>query len=271
MSIRLLALDLDGTLVADLHTIPARTRAAIQAATGQGVQVVIATGREYGITKKFVNTLGLTTPIICYQGAWIYDPQTGQSIGNEGLPVAMAHELIELARARRLMLNLYVDHKAYVEYLTDTGRVLFGSLGTPLLQVKDLKEAITTPPIKGLICHPASSAGLVAAELKAALNGRLSVFRSLDTLIEVTAPGVSKGRALAVLANHYNIAQDEVMAIGDHDNDIEMIAWAGLGIAMGNASAGARAAADYIAPPLTEEGAAWAIEHFILKEHDRYD
>jgi hydroxymethylpyrimidine pyrophosphatase-like HAD family hydrolase len=169
------------------------------------------------------------------------------------------------------MLNLYVDHKAYVEYLTDTGRALFGNLGTPLLQVKDLKEAITTSPIKGLICHPASSAGLVAADLKAALNGRLSVFRSLDTLIEVTAPGVSKGRALAILANHYNIAQDEVMAIGDQDNDIEMIAWAGLGIAMGNASAGARAVADYIAPPLTEEGAAWAIEHFILKEHHGYD
>lgn len=267
MPVRLLALDLDGTLVADLHTIPARTRAAIQAAAEQGVRVVIATGREYGITRKFVDMLGLTTPIICYQGAWIYDPQTGRSIGNEGLPVDLAHELIDLARARRLMLNLYIDHKAYVENLTEAGRAMFGNLGTPLLEVKDLKAAVITSPVKGLIFHPAQGAGLVVAELKAALNGRLNVFRSLDTLIEITAPRVSKGHALAVLADHYHITRDEVMAIGDHDNDIEMIAWAGLGVAMGSASEGARAAADVIAPPLDQEGAAWAIEHFILQQH----
>lgn len=270
MPIRLLALDLDGTLVADLHTIPARTQAAIQAAAEQGVRVVIATGREYGITRKFVDMLGLTTPIICYQGAWIYDPQTGRSIGNEGLPVPLAHELIDLARARRLMLNLYVDHKAYVENLTEAGRAMFGDLGTPLLEVTDLKAAVTVSPIKGLIFHPAEGTGLVVTELKAALNGRLNVFRSLDTLIEITAPRVSKGHALAVLADHYHIARDEVMAIGDHDNDIEMIAWAGLGVAMGNASEGARAAADVVAPPLDQEGAAWAIEQYILQQNGTF-
>jgi hypothetical protein len=85
-------------------------------------------------------------------------------------------------------------------------------------------------------------------------------------LIEITAPNVSKGQALDTLAAYYNIPQSEVMAIGDQDNDVEMIAWAGLGIAMGNASPRAKAAADYIAPPLEEEGAAWAIEHFILEQ-----
>lgn len=267
MPIRLLALDLDGTLVADLHNIPARTRAAIQAASEQGVRVVIATGREYRITRKFTDMLGLTTPIICYQGAWIYDPQTGQSIGNEGLPVYLAHELIDLARTRNLMLNLYVDHKVYVENLTEAGRAMFGSLGTPLLEVEDLKAAVTASPIKGLIFHGAEEAGMVVADLKAALNGRLNVFRSLDTLIEITAPRVSKGHALAILADYYNITRDEVMAIGDHDNDIEMISWAGLGVAMGSASEGARSVADVIAPPLSEEGAAWAIEHYVLEQY----
>ena len=69
---------------------------------------------------------------------------------------------------------------------------------------------------------------------------------------------------METLAAYYGISQNEVMAIGDHDNDVEMIAWAGLGVAMGNASARAKAAADVIAPPFAEEGAAWAIEHFIL-------
>ena len=264
MPIQLLASDLDGTLVADLHNIPARTQAAIKAAVERGVHVVIATGREYGVTKKFIEMLTLDTPIICYQGAMIYEPKSGQTIGNQGFPVSLAHKLIDVARARKLSLNLYIDHKAYTEYLSAEGRALFGSLGTPLIEVKDLKAAIIASPTKGLIFHPAEEAGAVAAELKAVLGGSLSVFRSLDTLIEITALNVSKGYALATLADHYHIPQAEVMAIGDQDNDIEMIAWAGLGVAMGNASEGVKAVADVIAPPLSEEGAAWAIERFIL-------
>jgi hypothetical protein len=77
---------------------------------------------------------------------------------------------------------------------------------------------------------------------------------------------VSKGHALATLAARYGIARHEVMAIGDHDNDVDMIAWAGIGVAMGDASSQVKAAADHIAPPLAQEGAAWAIEHFILEQ-----
>ena len=107
MSIKLLASDLDGTLVADLRIIPGRTQAAIKAAVERGVTVVIATGREYRVTQEFVRMLGLTTPVICYQGALIYNPQTGQSIASEGLPVPDVHQLIDLARVYDLALNLY--------------------------------------------------------------------------------------------------------------------------------------------------------------------
>ncbi len=260
-------MDLDGTLVADLHTIPARTQAAVKAAAERNVWVTIATGREYQVTKKFIHLLGLTAPIICYQGALIYEPEKDHIIGSESLALPLAHQLIDLARLHQLTLNLYVDHKAYTEYLTGPGRALFGSLGTPLLEVPDLKAAITVSPIKGLIYHRADEAGAIVTELQAVFGDSLNVFRSLDTLIEITAPTVSKGRALATLADYYGIARQDVMAIGDQDNDIEMIAWAGLGVAMGNASPGAKAAADVIAPPVTEEGAAWAIERFILEDN----
>ena len=86
----------------------------------------------------------------------------------------------------------------------------------------------------------------------------------MDTLIEVTPPNVSKGCALKTLAAYYRIPQSQVMAIGDQDNDVKMIAWAGLGVAMGNACPQAKAVADHIAPPLSEEDAAWVIEQFIL-------
>lgn len=264
MSIKLLALDLDGTLVADLHTIPLRTQTAIKAAAEQGVRVTIATGREYGVTQKFVEMLGLTTLIICYQGALIYNAQTGETFANEGLSVPQAHRLIDLARSYDLALNLYLDGQAYTERLTARSRAFINDIGISAVEVGDLKQVMTRSPLKGLIVHPAEEAMAVTVQLQAALGDSLSVFRSLDELIEVTSPNVSKGRALKTVAAYYDIPRHEVMALGDQDNDVEMIAWAGVGVAMGNASPQAKAAADHIAPPLSEEGAAWAIEHFIL-------
>ena len=107
---------------------------------------------------------------------------------------------------------------------------------------------------------------MVADNLRQVLGPDVKIFHSQDILTEVTTVRVSKGSALQTLAAYYAIPQGEVMAIGDHDNDVEMIAWAGLGVAMGNASPKAKAVAKVIAPPLDEEGAAWAIEHFILEQ-----
>ena len=266
MSIKLLALDLDGTIVTNLHTISERTQAAIKAAVRQGVQVVIATGREYPVTQKFIRLLELTTPVICYQGALIYDFQTDRVIASQTLPLPLAQQLIDLGRAHRLALHLYIGHQAYTEAPTDLSRSLLTRTGIYPHEVSDLKQVTTSAHYKGLIVHPAAYAGSIAVRLAEALDGKLSVFRSFDTLIEVTSPQVSKGQALATLAGYYGLAQDEVMAIGDQDNDIDMIAWAGVGVAMGNASPGAKAAANHIAPPIEAEGAAWAIETFILEQ-----
>jgi hypothetical protein len=266
MTIKLLASDLDGTLIADLHTIPARTQAAIRAAMARGVHVTIATGREYPVTKKFVDILGLTTPIICYQGAMIFDPVNQTSIASEGLPLPLAHRLIDLARSHGASLYMYLNNRAYTEQPTPQSRAMLHSIGTPLDEVADLKQVITAAPVKGMIVHPAHETEALMTELRAGLNGNLNVFRSLDTIIEVTSPGVSKGKALARLAAYYGLDRSEVMAMGDQENDIDMLAWAGVGIAMDNATPAAKAAATHIAPPVTEEGAAWAIERFILGE-----
>ena len=265
MSIKLLALDLDGTIVTDMHDIPPRVQTAIKAASAQGVQVVIATGREYPVSRKFIELLGLTTAMICYQGALIYDPVANQTIASETIPLPLAHRLINQARVQHLALHLYVGHQAFVEAPTALSRKLLHRTGIAPVEVEDLKQVIESPPLKGLIAHPAAETA-AAARLAKALNPELSVFRSHAELIEVTSPNVSKGHALATLAGHYGIPHNEVIAIGDQDNDIEMIAWAGLGVAMGNASPGAKAAADHVAPPIEEDGVAWAIERFILNE-----
>jgi Cof subfamily protein (haloacid dehalogenase superfamily) len=266
MPIKLIASDLDGTLVADLRTISPRTQAAVKAAMDQGVQFTIATGREYPMTERFVKMLGLTAPTICYQGALVYNPVTQSTVASDSMPVPLAHQLITLARRDNLSLHLYLENTAYTENVTPQSKTIFAGIGTPVVPVDDLKQAVTRPPVKGIIVHPAAETDAVMDSLRKELNGQISVFRSLDTLIELTSPQVSKGNALAKLAAHFGIDQSEVMAMGDQDNDIDMLKWAGVGVAMGNASAGAKAAADVIAPSITEDGAAWAIEHFVLGE-----
>lgn len=264
MPIRLLALDLDGTILIDLHIITPRTQAAIRAAVAQGVHVALATGRVYDVTHKFVELLGLTTPTICSQGAMIYNGWTGQVIHHIDMPVPLAEKLIDLARLHNLALNLNVNGQFYTEHLSPmTRQVLVGS-GATVLEIADLKEMLTVPALKGVIVLPAAELDAALAALQGGLGDELSVVRSSDVLIEIFAANVSKGHALAVLAHHLGVPRNEVMAIGDHDNDVEMLAWAGLSVAMGNASQPAKAAAKVIAPPISEDGAAWAIEEFIL-------
>ena len=266
MSIKLVATDLDGTLVADLQTISSRTQAAIKAAVERGVIVTIATGREYEITHQFAKMLGLTGPIICFQGAVIQDAQTGEPIARDILSLADTYRLIDVSRSLNVALALFANDAAYTERMTSQGRIFLNNIGTTLVDVGDLKQAMVKQPIKGMVIHSPEDGEAICAQLQANLDGSLKVFRSLENLIEITGANVSKGHALATLAAHYGLVQSEVMAIGDQDNDVDMIIWAGIGVAMGDASPNAKAAADYIAPPLAEEGAAWAIEHFILEQ-----
>jgi hypothetical protein len=266
MPIKLLALDLDGTLVDSSQTISPRIQTAVKAASERGVRVAIATGREYIATEKFAHMLGLAGPVICCQGAFIYDPAAGQLIHSEGLSLPLTHRVIDLARSQRLALNFYLDGKVYTEYATPLSRAVFTRTGATLVEVDDLKQAMTTLPCKGLIVHAPEEIEQMVLQLRAAFGETIRVVRSSERLIETTLPTVSKGKALAILAGYYGIAQSEVMAIGDHDNDIEMLTWAGLGVVMGNGSSGAKAVADVMAPPIAEDGAAWAIERFILEE-----
>ena len=266
MSIKLLALDLDGTIVAHLQDLTPTTQAAIEAATERGIKVVIATGREIHSTLPFHAQLKLDTPVICYQGAATYDPQTGQTVTSIGIPLVQTYQIIDFTRSRNIALNLYIDDMGYTENITAESKQVFEKTGAIHTLVEDLKQVITRDPVKGLIVHPAEECESLVRQLRQSTNGDVKVVRSLDNLVELTSPAVSKGKALANVAKRYGIAQSEVMAVGDQDNDIEMIEWAGLGIAMGNASPNAKAVADHIAPPISEEGVIWAIKKFILEE-----
>lgn len=268
MTYRLLALDLDGTLLDARMQISPRVRAAVAAAQTQGVVVTIATGRTFRATMPYVETLGLRGPVICYQGGAIFDPL----IGAISDPVTIAGPVA--AEAAQMMLDLDLFCMVYAEeilYVAERRAELdyyltFHPEGVDLIVTPDLVEVTKTlAPLK---LQFTATPALVDAKLPLfgpAFAGRLAVLRAHDHYGELTPLGVSKGRALAKLAQALDISQAEVVAIGDHENDIEMIAWAGLGLAMGNGIATAQAAANAVLPTVAEDGVAWAIEHYILR------
>ena len=118
--------------------------------------------------------------------------------------------------------------------------------------------------VKLIFIDDAPTADTVEHEMRARFEGRMAVVRSHRSVVEASPLGVSKGDGLRRLADHLAISRAQTMAIGDQDNDVSMVAWAGIGVAMGDGSPAARAAADWVAPPLAEDGAAVAIERFVL-------
>ena len=267
MEIQLIALDLDGTLMGEDRVIPERTRHAVRRAMEKGCLVTISTGRGFTPTAHFARELGINAPLICYQGALIQDYRDGTIVHTATIPLEVARDLIVFAEARRLEIQVYMqDGRAYMSQASPNLQRIAELSGMPVIGVTDLVGWLSHPPLKFMFVERDEAISGLVSDLQARFDGRLQVVQSWYRLVEATGPGVSKGEALACLAAHMGIPQSATMAIGDQDNDVSMIAWAGLGLAMGNASPAARAAAQVIAPSLEAAGVAWAIERYVLRD-----
>lgn len=268
MSYRLLACDLDGTLMDDQLIISCRVRAALRAAQDRGVQVTLATGRSLASTRLYAQDLNIHLPLICYQGGLIADPLSGQVLRRISLARDLALEAVELAQARGWHLILYLGEGMYLQAFHHPREFYHDMLGTDLYQVDDLAavlgQADLGEPSKFILVAERPQADCIQAELAAHFDGRLLVVRSHRLFVEGNPLAGNKGGALAWLADYLEVPQEQVMAIGDQGNDASMIAWAGLGVAMGSGSLEAKEAADWIAPPLSADGAAVAIERFLF-------
>lgn len=267
MRYQLLALDLDGTVFGhDLFIAPEVIR-AIDAAQSRGVHVTLATGRMFGATLPFAMQLRIRDPLICYQGALIRHPLTGEIYEHVGMPGALAAEAVELLLAADRFVIAYID-----ERLCIAGRrpelEVYLSLhpeGAEVVVAPDLAAMVAAdPPTKLLFVADPPIVEHEMVRLVARFGDQLSVVRSHAIFGELTALGINKGTALAALAAHLGIPREQVVAIGDQENDLPMITWAGLGLAMGNAIPAVRQAADAIVPSIDEAGVAWAIRHYLL-------
>jgi Cof subfamily protein (haloacid dehalogenase superfamily) len=267
---RLLACDLDGTLMGDDTIIPPRVRQALAAVQSRGIHVTLATGRGFPEAMPFARQLGITIPLICYQGGLIKHPLTQEVFFRATMRRELVLEVVRLARQQHWHLVIYIDETMYVQSFRRETRFYHDLLGRDVQQVENLAPVVTSAsvePAKFLIVADHTSrqgAGHIQRDLEQRFGGKMQVVRSHLLFVEGNPLGVSKGEGLRRLAEHLGISRAQVMAIGDQGNDVAMLEWAGLGVAMGNGSAAAKAAADWIAPPLGKDGVIAAIEHFLI-------
>jgi Cof subfamily protein (haloacid dehalogenase superfamily) len=270
LPIRLVALDIDGTIIGDDHEITERTLRVVRAAMERDVAVSLVTGRMVSSAMRFATDLGLTGPIVGYQGGLIRAmplPDTrrlGKLLLHTPLPAEAARSILAWTRARGL--DPHVNHLERFILRADDPRAddYSAFMGARAELVPDLLEAIDHPVTKILAVGEPPVPVEVAPLARAEFAGRADVTISHPRFLEFVAPGVSKGRAIRFLARRLRIPLGATLAIGDQWNDLEMIAEVGHGTAMPSAPPEVRAAARYVAARLEDDGAARMIEDLVL-------
>jgi Cof subfamily protein (haloacid dehalogenase superfamily) len=268
---RLVALDLDGTVMGHDLVIPSAVHEAIGAAQAAGVHVTLATGRMFGATIPFARQLGISAPLICYQGALIRDPLTDEVLLATNMPGDAAAEAVRLLLERDIFVLAYIDERLHIaERRAELEHYLsLHPEGAEIVVSNDLPaEVRAAAPTKLLFIAEPPVVTDELIRLQAHFGDRLMITRSHQLYGELAAPGIGKGVALERLAAHLEVPREATMAIGDQENDLSMLAWAGLGLAIGNAAPVVREAADAIVPSVHEAGVAWAIRRYVLGESE---
>ncbi len=269
--IELLIVDIDGTIAGKSNQVTTRVKQAIRDAQSLGVKVGIATGRMYKSALRFHHEIGADVPLMAYQGAWIQDPATGVTHRHNPVPVEIARELIDYFEQPHLLdklsIHVYRDDCLYVRRIDADTELYIGRSGIGVTPIPDLREVLTDRPTKILaMSEDTALIQTLLQDLRQQYSqSELHVTTSVPIFLETTQAGVNKGTAIDFVATELlGIATEKVMAIGDNYNDVEMLSYAGIGVAMGNAPEDVRQIADWVAPDIEGDGVAVAIEKFIL-------
>lgn len=260
MTYRLLALDLDGTVIGPGSALSPRVKRVVERVLDRGVVVTLATGRVFGSALPFAQELGIRDPIISSQGAMIRAPLK-RPLAEWTIPLALARELIAVAREAGVKVSAYMGDTVYSE--GQSPWVYPTSVEVKVME--DLSSCLPGEPHKMRFEGGEEVIRTLEPLLWEQFRGLINLARPDRFSLQATHHEASKGQGLAYLARHLGIPREEVMAIGDYDNDVDMVACAGLGVAVGNASPRLLAVADEIVPPFNEGGAVVAIERHILK------
>ncbi|MEA4970512.1 MAG: Cof-type HAD-IIB family hydrolase [Candidatus Pelethousia sp.] len=263
---KLLVLDIDDTLTtAASREIPARNLAAIHRAQQAGIHITVATGRGYLGASYIWRRLGLQGPVINYGGALVMDTRTDQPIHTAEVQPELVTEVLELAAASKLHVHLYQGDTVVYEKESAYGEAYANKLGLPYLVDPDIRRKVWHNVPKVLIVTEDDRAKRMIPALQKQYAGRLKVSGSSPGFIEFNNPTAHKGSAAAFVAEHLGFTQAQTVAVGDNSLDLEMIRWAGLGCAVGNAEPEIRAVADLVLPACEDMAVEYLIDNVLLK------
>lgn len=257
MKYKLIALDLDNTLLDMEHKLSENTIKTIQSIQQRGYEIIIATGRMFISTLPFAQKLNLENEVISYNGALIMDVVSKEKIFQQSIELDTAREIINICNEVDLHLNIYLDDQLFVGEYNHLVKKYEKIAGIKARVVGNLHQFLKKDPTKLLVIENNREKKKKFLQMfKRKFKNKLAVTESKAKFIEFMAPGVSKGKALRFLVDKKGVKQSQVIAAGDGWNDAEMIEWAGLGIAMGNAPEEIKDKADLVAPHHDREGVA---------------
>ena len=262
------AFDLDGTLLRRDLGISDRTVSALDGLRGRGVRLVVATGRRYESAAEHAGRLGFKgeDPVVCYGGSMIRRIN-GETLLHRRLPRDRTLEALDWAAGRDLHVRVLLDGRivaspdspAALEYLRRREEPDVAVVESPLGWLEDGGEEPTKVVI---VDHPDAVEGWLE-EAREAFSGRLFVTRSLPHYVEISSLEGTKSKALSFLCDRWDLDAARVLAFGDADNDVDMLRFAGRGVAVGPMTAEVREAADEIVPGVDEDGVARYVEKLL--------
>jgi hypothetical protein len=286
MAIRLIALDLDGTLLNSRGEVSEGNRRAIARAREQGVRVALVTGRRFRDARPLALQLGLDVPVISHNGALTKHASTLETVAVLLLPLEAAQDVLRIGRERGADALVSDDHtgkgvlvydhlsdnnQALAKYIAWSSRIHGDEAEGAIRRVASLPDYLDHAPVHISFSGTVSQMQSLGESIKCEMQERVQVFSTVYTrndfaLLDVLHPQASKGEGVAAAAIEYGLTREEVMAVGDNFNDLEMLHYAGTAVVMGNADARLRSIEGFHATATNEEdGVALAIERFVLQ------
>ena len=260
---KLVVLDIDDTIVNSKYKISEKTKKAILAAKNKGIKVTLASGRIHQAMKNVAQELDITLPLISCNGALIKN--NTEIINKSELNQNAAQNIIDFFNKRSRTLQLYTSDGLFTKEKCERTWRLEQHEGVPCNIIDSIEyDNFNASLLKALIRLEPDEVEQYRYEVSKHLGNEIDSALSHKVYLEMTQKGVTKGRAVSILADYLSIEQKNVMTIGDSPNDKSMLKWAGLGIAMGNASDEVKNAADQVTLSIEDDGVAHAFEKYIL-------
>jgi Cof subfamily protein (haloacid dehalogenase superfamily) len=262
-AVQAVAMDLDRTILGASLELTPRLVEAVRATAASGVVPMVATGRMLRSSRPFALQLGVTAPLICYQGAMVADPQTGEWLFHDPMPVELAREVIAACRKRDQHCNVYVDDELYVDELNLYALEYARHAKLEAHPVGDLERWLTRPTTKVVVVGEPELLDALQIELREIFAGRVFIAKSLPFFLEVAQPEVSKGSALHWVCKRLGLDPAHVVGFGDGANDVELLQEAGFGVAVANADPLLMEHAQAMVPSVEEDGVARFLESLV--------